>query len=801
MDEILFDALERILNSKNPMSSLAEIYSIDSDEYSIISTMIVPDEGYASPNVGNSFETFLAEWAAKLPKKYVEESTKLLRQQVIDVNQLLYRATVEVGLERPKYGLIVGRIQSGKTSHIIGLISSILDQNFESIEPDLIIVLSGLAEDLRLQTTRRIQSIFGLEKVFPGLKNDFSRTIDEYETDDGLYESIEEQFRSGNRIIVIKKNCDVLQELLDKLPIYRNHNILIIDDEADHASIDNNRSRNSRNYDNNTNPSLTNRLLRTLISSFSDNHVWYLGYTASPFANLLIQPFFSRRIDPLGLTLFPRDVLYSLEPPSSYTGIETYFDDMRFINIVSVEERMSEQQLLDFILRHIVTLKLREFRGKDTVKVHSSMIHTALETDEHLDIAYRILAIIDDEVLESSEYNRLNARIETILQDYRHTPEFKRVSEYYRQLKWDEFSRDAERIKIVEMNRRKLDETDIESGILRNLDYESNYCNYIVIGGSRLSRGLTLEDLTNTWFTRTAQTPNYDTMMQMARWCGYREDYLNLTRINTTEEIIEYFRNIIAVENEVRDKIRSDFVDGIKPIDTIHWIREHEGMNICRRDAIVAPQVRILGGIPTSTLWSYDVPYSTSKTPPNPSRDIIFESFISMIKNIDFTSKRESPNKSFDVLRDIDSKHVMGFLRQFIDSYESNDWRHTPSHLRLFVDILKYEKWDIGIHSPKSNPTLNPLYEFDSVDLRLIQRASDERRFSIINSGDDDQFHQTNPMIMFYIVNPDSTDVNGERNFDDVSKQPAVLFGIFLSSDDVDTSSWLEYAAGRYEND
>ena len=81
-----------------------------------------------------------------------------------------------------------------------------------------------------------------------------------------------------------------------------------------------------------------------------------------------------------------------------------------------------------------------------------------------------------------------------------------------------------------------------------------------------------------------------------------------------------------------------------------------------------------------------------------------------------------------------------------------------------------------------------------------MQRASEDGRFSIINSGDDDKFHDVNPMIMFYVVNPESTDVNGLKNFDDSSKMPAILFGIFLSTDDVDTTSWLEYAGGRSNN-
>jgi hypothetical protein len=802
MNEELLAAAEKILDSDDPLATLKALFPINSEQYNFLIDTIVSDKIQSSNTIASSFELFLGEWAAKLPEKHRKESSELLRKQVLDVNHLLLQATDEVGLERPKYGLIVGRIQSGKTSHITGLISSLLDQNFKSICPDLIIVLSGLAEDLRLQTTRRIQSIFGSEYVFPGLGRDLSKTIHRYETDDGSSESIKEQFVNGKRIFIIKKNCDVIQELLDELPNTLDASVLIIDDEADHASIDNNRKRNKKiNYNKNIDPSLTNKLLRKLISAFSNNHVWYIGYTASPFANLLIQPFFSKKLDPLGLTLFPRDLLYSLNPPSSYTGIEAYFDGGERVKKVLPEVELDEKQILDFILRHLLTLKLRQFRSKDNVRIHTSMIHTSLSTDEHLEIAYLMLRTLKDTVLENSEFSRMKSKIKTLLKEYSHVPEYDEVSNYYRQLEYDDFTEEVETIEIIEMNRRKLDQDDAESGILRDLNYNLDFCNYLVIGGSRLSRGLTLEYLTNTWFTRTAQTPNYDTMMQMARWCGYREDYIDLTRIDTTEDIIQYFRNILEVEEQVRTKIHLDFLSGKKPLETIHWIRKHDGMNICRGDAIVDPWVRISGGIPTSTLWSYDVPYSSPTSPSNSSRDEVFRTFIEMMKDIQFGQNSEIGSESFDILRDIESSHVIGFLSKFVDSYDEDDWRHTPAHLRLFVDILKHEKWDIGLHSPKSDLKRNPEFEFDSVKLNMVQRASEERRFSIINSGSDNQFHNVNPMIMFYVINPDSTDVNDNRNFDVDSKMPAILFGIFLSSDDVDTTSYLEIAGGRGKND
>ena len=180
---------------------------------------------------------------------------------------------------------------------------------------------------------------------------------------------------------------------------------------SDHASIDNNRKSKSKpksnNYDKNTDPSLTNKLLRTLISKFSSTHVWYLGYTASPFANLLIQPYISSKLDKLGLSLFPRDLIYALAPPSSYTGMEEYFSNPSLIKNIEVADEISTNQLSEFVLRHILSFKLRSLREGEEPSIHTSMIHTSMETKEHETIAYKIAT----EVLEDRYLNILSSQV------------------------------------------------------------------------------------------------------------------------------------------------------------------------------------------------------------------------------------------------------------------------------------------------------------------------------------------------------------------------------------------------------
>ena len=90
---------------------------------------------------------------------------------------------------------------------------------------------------------------------------------------------------------------------------------------------------------------------------------------------------------------------------------------------------------------------------------------------------------------------------------------------------------------------------------------------------------------------------------------------------------------------------------------------------------------------------------------------------------------------------------------------------------------------------------------YDGIKLRLAQRAMEGDRFSIINSGDEHEFAGDNPMLMLYTVNPDSTNTDGERNFDTTNELPAILFGVFLPTDDVDPEAGIEIGAGRNRND
>jgi hypothetical protein len=95
----------------------------------------------------------------------------------------------------------------------------------------------------------------------------------------------------------------------------------------------------------------------------------------------------------------------------------------------------------------------------------------------------------------------------------------------------------------------------------------------IAIGGDKLARGLTLEGLCTSYFVRTSKM--YDTLMQMGRWFGYRPGYLDLCRLYTTEDLIDWFRHIADASEELRDEFEAMKDSGATPKDYGLRVQSH----------------------------------------------------------------------------------------------------------------------------------------------------------------------------------------------------------------------------------
>ena len=482
-------------------------------------------------------------------------------------------------------GLVVGHVQSGKTANMTAVAAKALDAGY-----DTVIVLAGLTNKLRYQTQLRLFN----DLVARNLMNWHVLTPNELDRDfrapphGGFLDHFDKA-----QLAVIKKNVSPLRELMvaveRTLPaVLRRLRILVIDDECDQASI--NSARNELDM------TAINGRIRELLSHLPQ--VTYVGYTATPFANVLISPY---RVEGQELDdLYPRDFITALSQPASYFGTERLFglppsdpDDVRqeeegldmirdvpeeeeaLLQPLSRDERDSFQPLMtvsleDAILYFLASCAARRARG-DGAKHMTMLVHTSAYVVAHERVATLIHGWVD--VNRRKIADRASAL-------------GRRVRELWdsEQARVPAGVTDASAVPAAQVFKHLgavLDaiEYPVENGASDDrIDYTGEPKTYIVVGGSILARGLTLEGLTVSYFLRTAN--QYDTLLQMGRWFGFRPRYEDLPRIWMPEELRLRFRALAGVEQEIRDEIEQYRRQNLTPMDIAVKIRAIPGMAV-----------------------------------------------------------------------------------------------------------------------------------------------------------------------------------------------------------------------------
>lgn len=473
-------------------------------------------------------------------------------------------------------GLVLGYVQSGKTTNFMSVIAKAADVGYK-----LIIVLSGQTDNLRQQTQDRIQHyLLGSHptRIHPltTLEKDFSEDI----LPEALLNQDDLRF-----LAVVKKNPARLSRLNKWLKkasatTLASCPILIIDDEADQASIDVGTKRQST----------INALIRELLSHPKSA---YIAYTATPFANLLIDP-----KDPTDL--YPRTFVVSLPRPDAYFGPE------RIFGTLDAEEGTDPDDGLD-IVRTIPDSEVSMVRpptGKNSIKSwtadvsgtmrssilwfllattarrirtsevkHSSMlIHTSMRAVAHVEIQEAVdLELNGIRGAFNNNDAELKDEIEALW-----TKETARVAASL-------FSNSE--ISLAEVLAKLPETLEATKVIVDNylsterLNYDKeNPSTAIVIGGNTLSRGLTLEGLISSYFVRASSA--YDTLLQMGRWFGYRKGYEDLVRIWMTDELRRWFTALATVEAEIRDEIEVYAKENKDPSQLPVRIRTHPQMAV-----------------------------------------------------------------------------------------------------------------------------------------------------------------------------------------------------------------------------
>lgn len=448
-------------------------------------------------------------------------------------------------------GLVLGYVQSGKTTNFTAVIAKAADAGYR-----LFIVLSGVHNALRQQTQDRLND--QLWETNPQVWNRLTNEGDFVATAnvDALLAAQDQRVlaivkKNGPRLRALRRWLfDARPEVLAACPV------LIIDDEADQASV--NTAKPDRQ------PTRISGLIRAIVNELPK--AAYVGYTATPFANVLIDPDDYK-------DLYPRDFIVDLPRPAMYIGPEAIFgreplefdaDDVEddghdFVRSVPTDEiddlrpkgsakrhefEPEVTDSLDEALRYfLLSTTARRVRGKGN-RHATALVHTS----QHVDVHRRMAEAISTRLRALSSL--LSRRDESLLASLEEmwTVEAERVpadSFDLDPVSWEDISA---LLPMVAEDAVVITDNSQSEERLRFDDQNPRVI--IAVGGNTLSRGLTLEGLSVSFFVRTASA--YDTLLQMGRWFGYRSGYADLTRIWMTDEMREWFHHLATVEQEIR---------------------------------------------------------------------------------------------------------------------------------------------------------------------------------------------------------------------------------------------------------
>lgn len=608
-------------------------------------------------------------------------------------------------------GLVVGYVQSGKTANFTAVAAKAIDAGYR-----FIIILAGTMDNLREQTQRRLdKELCGRESVLSGLDEDDltakERKDETYFNGDEEWDreweekgsafvshgpaygqkgfprikrvttSVRDYRRTGTSAIeierpdkskpvhhpdnldnmpcliaVVKKNASVLRNLNSDLRRAARLNddllhlpVLVIDDESDQASI-NTKNPKKRTAEEERERTAVNAQITELLSNCPRSQ--YVGYTATPFANVFVDP-----SDPVDL--YPRHYVLMLNEPPAYRGAKWFHDRMdfaddpeeatletsqskAFIRDLAARESFSEEacfeeerakELEEALDMFVLTGAIKKFREKKhkglTFKHHTMLVHEGVGTDIHTD-GKQVL----EEIWKKRAYNlgRSNASMKRLFErDLLPVMQVNRYNEgyaipgSYAELRPYINEAYAEMMTGVQAAGSPILQVDTKGKESPN--FEAGPVWKILVGGAQLSRGYTVEGLTISYFRRRAGSA--DTLMQTGRWFGFRKGYQDLVRLYAPRDLVELFEAAMHDEEVFRDNIKVyvkeplDSENRLTPSRIAPLVRQslpdlkptsaNKMFNAFIRSSAAAPNVVELNSIPDSK-----------------DRDVLAENFINV---------------------------------------------------------------------------------------------------------------------------------------------------------------------------
>jgi len=703
-------------------------------------------------------------------KSWPKQTVERLDQTTDKV--LGYISNPEIKGAWDRRGMVVGHVQSGKTSNYVGLICKAADAGYK-----VIIVLAGFHKSLRSQTQIRLEEGFlGYDRgatmkdpdgrrvsvgvgnarhYGPSRKNADSITT---RADDGDFKrTLAKNFAinpgSNPLLFVIKKNGSVLKNLLDWVtwvaqdkddegrPYIRDVPLLVIDDEADQGSIDTRAGAFDDNSkpDPDHDPTVINKRIRQLLHTFDQSA--YVGYTATPFANILIHE--QERTNDEGEGLFPRSFIVSLPTASNYVGPSLIFglqnsegeeaDGLPILREIrdhadslSLDERSgwippkhnkawiplcdgnaSVANSMKLAIRSfVIVCAVRALRGDETS--HNTML---IHVTRFTAVQNFVVQQVQSELHDIQRRLRLGDKDSTIpiLNEFQHIWkqdfELTAAKLHARGLAtdcspvgWDQLAGKlvsaALSIEVREINGSAGD-------VLDYLKHDSGL-NVIAVGGDKLSRGLTLEGLSVSYFLRASRM--YDTLMQMGRWFGYRPRFLDLCRLYTTSEMMDWFGHIAEASEELRNDFDRMAASGGTPRDFGHRVQSHPLM-------LVTSSVKMRNGTSIDLSFQGDISETVNfwRTKSQISRN--WEAAVNLIAAIESSgasASRRSPTSSEPgpcKWTNVSTTAILGFLSDYREHEASKKVK-----TKLLEDYVRMEnaegrltEWTVFVASGSSN--------------------------------------------------------------------------------------------------
>lgn len=644
-------------------------------------------------------------------KKYMKKKLppKVIKTIDIDTDEIMNN------LENPKldkfsrYGMVVGHVQSGKTGNYSALICKAADAGYK-----FIVVIAGGMNNLRNQTQQRLNEGFiGIDKGKPvgvgkyaGTKKShiprsLTTSLQDFNKRDADKNSQSTNLDSTKSpvVLVIKKNTSTLENVVGWLTsIYgnrvANHAMLLIDDESDYASINTKKAEED--------PTAINRKIRELLGLFEKSA--YVAYTATPYANIFIDH--KVEDERMGRDLFPKDFIYALDAPDNYFGAKKIFMETNFKHIITIPEpdnlklshkkdhklRRLPDTLKDAIRLFLINIGVRNLKNQGN-KHNSMLIHASRFTAVHQEIGAHVEEYLSILRKDIKSYGLLDIP-ENQSNNIRHIKETFELRCREVQFSWKNVIKSIYSTIDTVVIREVHQEKSIE------LVYRDDYpTNAIVIGGTSLARGYTLEGLSVSYFLR--KTIFYDTLMQMGRWFGYRSEYEELCKIYMTKDMRNNFRDIIEATEELFEDFKTMSRMDKTPYDFGLAVQQHpdSGLQVTARNKQrhtkeIIFEMKLDGHLKETSKITLNE--EANKENINLIKELVSE--------VSKTRENESNLKNNYLWKNVDKSMVAEFIDKF------NIYKHLESDIfgiksRMPLDFIKKyvegvnTTWDVALYS------------------------------------------------------------------------------------------------------